>query len=52
MGCLLYELCTFKHPFEAANQASLILKIIRGKYNILFYSILDIVQYHNSTQKS
>ena len=32
MGCLLYELCTFRHPFEAANQASLILKIIRGKY--------------------
>lgn len=31
LGCLLYELCTFKHPFEATNQASLILKIIRGK---------------------
>lgn len=31
MGCLLYELCTFRHPFEAQNQASLILKIIRGK---------------------
>jgi NIMA (never in mitosis gene a)-related kinase len=33
LGCLLYELCTYRHPFEAQNQASLILKIIRGKYS-------------------
>ncbi len=26
-------MCTFKHPFEAANQGSLILKIVRGRYN-------------------
>ena len=31
LGCVLYELCTQKHPFEANNQAALILKIIRGK---------------------
>jgi NIMA (never in mitosis gene a)-related kinase len=31
LGCLLYELCTFRRPFEAANPASLILRIIRGK---------------------
>lgn len=32
LGCLLYEMCTYKHPFEAANQGSLILKIVRGRY--------------------
>ena len=32
LGCLVYEMCTYRHPFEAANQGSLILKIIRGKY--------------------
>lgn len=32
LGCILYELCTLKHPFDAANQGALILKIIRGKY--------------------
>ena len=33
LGCVLYELCTFKYPFEATNQGALVLKIIRGKYN-------------------
>ena len=32
LGCVLYELCTFKHPFEANNQGALILKIVRGKF--------------------
>lgn len=32
LGCVLYELCTFRHPFEANNQGALILKIIRGRY--------------------
>jgi len=32
LGCVLYELCTLKHPFDASNQGALILKIIRGKY--------------------
>jgi len=31
LGCVLYELCTFKHPFEANNQAALILKILRSR---------------------
>lgn len=31
LGCVLYEMCTQKHPFEANNQGALILKIIRGK---------------------
>ena len=28
LGCVLYELCTFSHPFESTNQASLIKKIL------------------------
>jgi NIMA (never in mitosis gene a)-related kinase 1/4/5 len=32
MGCLVYELCTGKHPFEANTQAALALKIVVGKY--------------------
>ena len=30
LGCILYELCTFNHPFNAKCQASLILKIIQS----------------------
>jgi NIMA (never in mitosis gene a)-related kinase len=33
LGCILYELATFKHPFNANNQGALILKILRGKYD-------------------
>lgn len=33
LGCVLYELCTYRHPFEANNQGALVLRIIRGKYN-------------------
>ena len=29
LGCILYELCTFEHPFNASNQGALFLKIIR-----------------------
>jgi NIMA (never in mitosis gene a)-related kinase len=32
LGCVLYELCTYRHPFEATNQGALILKIVRGKF--------------------
>jgi len=32
LGCVLYELCTFRHPFEANNQGALILKIVKGKF--------------------
>ena len=28
LGCILFELCTFNHPFDARSQAALILKII------------------------
>ncbi len=33
LGCILYEMCTYKHPFNASNQAALILKILKGKYD-------------------
>lgn len=33
LGCVIYELCTAKHPFEANNQGALILRIVRGKYS-------------------
>jgi NIMA (never in mitosis gene a)-related kinase 1/4/5 len=33
LGCVLYELCTMKHPFEAQNYEALIKKIIRDKFN-------------------
>ncbi|MCQ2816108.1 MAG: serine/threonine-protein kinase Nek [archaeon] len=32
LGCILYEMCTFKHPFDAKSQGALILKIVKGKY--------------------
>jgi NIMA (never in mitosis gene a)-related kinase len=32
MGCIIYELCTGKRPFEANNQPALALKIVMGKY--------------------
>jgi len=31
-GCVLYEMCTQKHPFEAKNQVGLLAKIVRGRY--------------------
>ena len=29
LGCILYELCTYKHPFNAKNQGALIIKILK-----------------------
>ena len=31
LGCILYELCTFEHPFDANNQIALIKKILTSK---------------------
>jgi len=33
LGCILYEMCSYKRPFNASNQAALILKILKGKYD-------------------
>ncbi|KAF4086193.1 hypothetical protein AMELA_G00103440 [Ameiurus melas] len=35
LGCVLYELCTLRHPFEARSWKSLILKVCRGTYTPL-----------------
>ena len=32
MGCILYELCTLKHAFDANSLSNLASKIIRGRY--------------------
>ena len=32
MGCVLYEMTTMKHAFDAANMRGLVLKILRGVY--------------------
>ncbi|XP_031719584.1 serine/threonine-protein kinase Nek3 isoform X1 [Anarrhichthys ocellatus] len=32
LGCVLYELCTLQHPFQASSWRSLILKVCRGAY--------------------
>ncbi|KAM8902492.1 serine/threonine-protein kinase Nek3 isoform 2-T2 [Spinachia spinachia] len=32
LGCVLYELCTLRHPFQASSWRSLILKVCRGAY--------------------
>ena len=33
LGCILYELCTLKHAFNANNMNALIMAIIRGNYS-------------------
>eukprot|EP00826_Nyctotherus_ovalis_P062572 TRINITY_DN9079_c0_g2_i1.p1 TRINITY_DN9079_c0_g2~~TRINITY_DN9079_c0_g2_i1.p1 ORF type:complete len:746 (-),score=181.84 TRINITY_DN9079_c0_g2_i1:8-2245(-) len=35
LGCVLYEMCALKHPFESRNQAGLMMKIIQGRYEPL-----------------
>lgn len=32
LGCVVYEMCTGKHPFQAPTQGALLLKIINGMY--------------------
>ncbi|NXH63979.1 NEK3 kinase, partial [Rhabdornis inornatus] len=35
LGCILYELCTLKHPFQAKSWKHLMLKICKGSYDPL-----------------
>ncbi len=45
LGCILYEMASFKHPFNASSQPSLYFKIMKGKYEPLsFKCSLDIKQ--------
>ncbi|KAG8452791.1 hypothetical protein GDO86_004545 [Hymenochirus boettgeri] len=32
LGCVLYELCALKHPFEAGSLRQLVVKICRGRF--------------------
>jgi serine/threonine protein kinase len=32
LGCILYQLCTLKYPFDASNLSALLMAIMRGKY--------------------
>jgi len=32
LGCILYELCTLKQPFDASTLSGLLIKITRGEY--------------------
>jgi NIMA (never in mitosis gene a)-related kinase len=32
LGCVLYEMCTLRHAFDAGNMCALVLSILRGKY--------------------
>ena len=32
LGCVLYELASLKHAFDAGNMCALVLSILRGKY--------------------
>lgn len=36
LGCILYELCTFRHPFDATNQGALFLKIMKENPDPIF----------------
>ena len=40
LGCLLYELCTFRPPFEAESMEGLARKVMKGRYDAIpsFYS--------------
>lgn len=33
LGCVLYELCTLKHAFDASNLLGLVFKIVKGSYD-------------------
>ncbi|KAG9491872.1 hypothetical protein GDO78_000396 [Eleutherodactylus coqui] len=35
LGCVLYEICTLKHPFQAGSWKNLIMKICHGTYRPL-----------------
>lgn len=32
LGCIMYEVCTFKHAFDATNLPALVMEIVQGKY--------------------
>jgi len=58
LGCILYELCTFNHPFDAKSQGALVLKIlnsnpapIRKTYSDNLQKLLDIILEKNLNKR-
>ena len=45
LGCILYELCTFRHPFNATNQGALIIKILNSNPDPIFNCYSSQLQY-------
>ena len=45
LGCILYELCTFRHPFNATNQGALIIKILSSNPEPIFNCYSSQLQY-------
>ena len=45
LGCILYELCTFRHPFNATNQGALIIKILNANPEPIFNCYSSQLQY-------
>lgn len=33
LGCVLYEMCTLKPPFRAADMNTLYKRVLKGQYN-------------------
>ena len=48
LGCILYELCNFKHAFDAQSYNALAMKILNGKYapinNIYSQNFRDLIR--------
>ena len=48
LGCVLYELATLRHAFQAASMKNLILKIIRGSYPPVHCRYSYDIRWHNN----
>ncbi|XP_068224750.1 serine/threonine-protein kinase Nek3-like [Palaemon carinicauda] len=44
VGCILYELCALRHPFDAENFEDLVIKILRGAYRPLPGSFSSLIK--------
>ncbi|XP_064099117.1 uncharacterized protein LOC135210212 isoform X2 [Macrobrachium nipponense] len=44
VGCILYELCALRHPFDAENFEDLVVKILRGAYRPLPGSFSSLIK--------
>lgn len=44
VGCILYELCALRHPFDAENFEDLVVKILRGAFRPLPVSFSSLIK--------